>query len=67
MNEFLLGPKAKVYNAKILRLYDGQKAALISLMGGVISGIYVYLDNLTIAQKAGSIPNRSSQTKFAKS
>ncbi len=66
MNGFLLGPKAEVYDAEILGLYGGLEAALTSPIVGVISGIHVCTNNLSVAQKAGSIPNRSSQAGFVR-
>lgn len=66
MNGFSLGSKAEVYDAEILRLCGGLEAALTSPMVGVISGIHVCIDNLSVAQKAGSIPNGSSQAGFAR-
>ena len=66
MNGFSLGPKAEVYDAEVLGLCGGLEAALSRPMVGLISGIHVCTDNLSIAQKAGSIPNGSSQAGFAR-
>ena len=66
MNGFSLGPKAEVYDAEILGLCGGLEAALTSPMVGLISGIHICTDNLSVAQKAGSIPNGSSQARFAR-
>ncbi len=61
-----MGPKAEVYDAEILGLCGGLEAALTSPMFRAISGIHVCTDNLSIAQKAGSVPNGSSQVRFAR-
>lgn len=66
MNGFSLGSKAEIYDAEILGLYGGLEAALTSPMVGQISGIHICTDNLSVAQKAGFIPNGSSQAGFAR-
>lgn len=68
MNGFSRGPKVEVYDAEILGLCRGleAEAALTSLMVGLISGIHICTDSLSVAQKAGSIPNGSSQAGFRK-
>lgn len=65
-NGFSLGPKAEVYDAEILGLCGGLEAALTSPMVEVSSGIHICTDNLNVAQKAGTIPNGSSQAGFAR-
>ena len=66
MNGLSLGPRIEVYDAEILELCGGLEAALTSPMVGLISGIHICTDNLSVAQKAGSIPNGSSQAGFAR-
>ena len=56
MSRFLLGPKAKVYDAEILGLYEGLEAALTSSMepDGWTNLWDSYLQRyLNVAQKAG--------------
>ncbi len=66
MNGCSLGPKAEIYDAEILGLCGGLEAALTSPMVGQISEIHIFADNLSVAQKAGSIPNGYSQAWFAR-
>lgn len=66
MNGFSLGSKAEIYDAEILGLCGGLEAALTSPMVGQVSGIHMFTENLNVAQKAGTIPNGSSQAGFAR-
>lgn len=65
-NRFLVGPKAKVQNADILKLCGGLKTVLTSLMVEVSLKIHICTHNLNIAQKAETILNRSSHVKFVR-
>lgn len=65
MNGFLLRRKAEVYDAEILGLFGSLEEALNSPIVGLISGIHICTDNLSVAQ-AGSTPNGCSQAGFAK-
>lgn len=45
-------------------VYDAE--SLTSPMVGLVPGINIFTDNLSVAQKAGSIPKGSSQAGFAR-
>ena len=61
-----LGRYAEVYNAEVIGICGGLEAAVTSPMIGIITSIHIYTDNLNVAQKAGTIPNDSSQEEFRK-
>ena len=65
-NGFALGANAEVYDAEAWGMCGGLEAARTSPMSVGATGIHVCLDNLSVAQAAGSVPNGSSQGAFKK-
>lgn len=62
----LLGDMHEVYDAEAVAMLEGLKEALKSSMARAALGIYICLDNLSIACNAGQIPKGSSQGVFKK-
>lgn len=63
-NGFALRTNADVYNSEIWGICGGLEAAITSSMVSAASAIHVCLDNLSVAQNAGSIPKGFSQGAF---
>ncbi len=55
-----------MYDAEAVALLEGLKEALKSSIARVAPGIYICLDNLSVACNAGQIPKGSSQGVFRK-
>lgn len=63
-NGFALGKNVDVYDAEAWALCGGLEAAVTCPMSSAASAIHLCLDNLSLAQAAGSVPNGSSQNAF---
>lgn len=65
-NGFSLGRHVGVYGAEVLGICGGLNTAVSSSMIGSVSIIHICMDNLNVAQQAGTIPNGASQDRLGK-
>lgn len=63
-NGFALGVHADIYDIEAWGLYGNLETAITYPMISAASAIHICLNNLSIAQATGSIPNGSSQNAF---